>query len=378
MDDTLSRRMAFLLEADRLKSVERANVLMDLSRPENAAEHSWHAALSALVLAPYAPPAADADAAIAHLLVHDLVEIDAGDSPIHLRRDPVEQAAAEARAADRLFALLPARQGAALRRSWEAFEAAATPSAAWAKTLDHVSGLLQAMIAPAPLPDHVAICRDSLAPGRAAALETTCPPVHAAILGILIGRRPTGDLGRRLAFLAEADRLKSVVRATRLADGSRRENSAEHSWHLALFALVLAPHAPDGVDVARAIRLLIAHDLVEIDAGDVPLFAAADGREEAERAAADRLFGLLPDAQAAALRALWDEFEAGGTPTARFARALDRVQPPLLNLANGGGSWLEYDVTEAQVRERVGTEVAAGAPILWDWLRPKIAAFFAG
>lgn len=188
----------------------------------------------------------------------------------------------------------------------------------------------------------------------------------------------TAELDARMAFLMEADRLKSVGRATRLADGSRHENSAEHSWHLALFALTLAPHAPEGVSIDRVVRMLILHDLVEVDAGDAPFFAQGEGQEQAERAAADRIFGLLPAAQGAAFRALWDEFEAAETVDARFAKALDRFQPPNLNLANGGGSWDDYGVSEAMVRDRVGGRIALGAPALWAWLAPRVASFFAG
>ena len=187
---------------------------------------------------------------------------------------------------------------------------------------------------------------------------------------------PDADLDTRMTFLMEADRLKSVVRATRLTDGSRHENSAEHSWHLTLFALTLAPHAPDGVSIDRVIRMLILHDLVEIDAGDAPIFGTAPSQEADEQVAADRIFGLLPDPQAAQFRALWDEFEAAETPDAVFAKALDRFQPPNLNLANGGGSWTEYSVTEDQVRTRVGSRIERGAPDLWTWLAPRISAFF--
>ncbi|MEM8850629.1 MAG: HD domain-containing protein [Pseudomonadota bacterium] len=185
------------------------------------------------------------------------------------------------------------------------------------------------------------------------------------------------DLDARMAFLMEADRLKSVLRATRLADGSRPENSAEHSWHLTLFALTLAPHAPPGVDRDRVIRMLILHDLVEIDAGDVPLFAEEGAQATDEAAAADRIFGLLPPDQAAEFRALWDEFEAAETADARFAKSLDRFQPPNQNLANGGGSWTDYAVTEDQIRARVGAKIDRGAPALWAWLSPKIDRFFA-
>jgi len=192
--------------------------------------------------------------------------------------------------------------------------------------------------------------------------------------------RPS-DLDARLAFLTEADRLKGVLRASPVADGTRPENAAEHSWHVALYALVLAPEAAGEVSVDRAIRMLLLHDLVEIDAGDLPLHAAgAPGRAAAqaarEAAAADRLFALLPAAQGAALRALWDEFEAGESPDARFARAVDRVQPLLANLAAGGGSWLDYDVTLAQIDARVGPPVARGLPALWPAIRARVAPWF--
>lgn len=186
------------------------------------------------------------------------------------------------------------------------------------------------------------------------------------------------DLDRQMAFLQEADRLKSVTRATRLADGSRHENSAEHSWHLTLYALVLGGEAPDGVDVDRVVRMLILHDLVEIDAGDNPIFAAAPETQDAdERAAADRIFALLPISQARSFRALWDEFEAARTPDAIFAKSLDRFQPPVQNLACGGGSWTDYAVTEDRVRTRIGPPIERGAPGLWAWLSPRIAAAFA-
>lgn len=188
----------------------------------------------------------------------------------------------------------------------------------------------------------------------------------------------SAELDARMAFLMEADRLKSVLRATRLADGSRPENSAEHSWHLALFALTLADHAPDDVSIDRVIRMLILHDLVEIDAGDTPIYADNGTQAIDERAAADRLFAFLPVSQGAAFRALWDEFEAAQTADARFAKALDRFQPPNLNLANGGGSWADYGVCERDVRTRVGERIERGAPDLWSWLSPRIAAFFAG
>ena len=188
----------------------------------------------------------------------------------------------------------------------------------------------------------------------------------------------TARLDAQMAFLTEACRLKSVNRATPLCDGSRLENSGEHSWHIALYALVLAEQAPVGVDINRVIRMLLIHDLVEIDAGDAPVYGDHDAAAlaAAELAAATRIFGLLPADQAADLRALWDEFEANETPDARFAKSLDRFQPPNQNLAAGGGSWSEYNVSYDRLVERVGDKIAHGAPSLWDWINPRIRAFF--
>ena len=189
----------------------------------------------------------------------------------------------------------------------------------------------------------------------------------------------TSRLDAQVAFLREADRLKSVLRASTLIDDPRRENSAEHSWHVMLYALTLAEHAGPGVRIDRVLRMLLLHDLVEIDAGDAPIHGTVDHAAMAakEQAAADRLFGLLPEEQARAYRALWDEFEAAETPDAVFAKAIDRFQTPVANLANGGGTWTEYAVTTDQMESRVGAPIRRGAPALWDWLLPRLKAFFA-
>ena len=192
----------------------------------------------------------------------------------------------------------------------------------------------------------------------------------------------TDRLARQFDFLNEADRLKSVLRATTLVDGSRPENSGEHSWHLALYALVLADQAAPGVDINRVIRMLLIHDLVEIDVGDVPIHSqnglahASEATVAAEANAADRIFGLLPPDLSDGLRALWDEFEAARTPDALFAKALDRVQPVMANLQSGGGTWKTYAVTYAQLESRVGSKIAKGAPGLWDWVKEKSLAWF--
>ena len=183
----------------------------------------------------------------------------------------------------------------------------------------------------------------------------------------------------QLAFLTEADKLKSVLRGTTLCDGARKENSGEHSWHIALYALVMAEHANRPVNIDRVIRMLLIHDLVEIDAGDNPIHGNHDpvAMAKIEQAAADRIFGLLPPDQATAFRALWDEFEAAETDDAIFAKSIDRVQPVVSNLESGGRSWIDYDVTRAQVENRVGTKVQRGAPAIWSALKARIDGWFA-
>ncbi|MEO9652880.1 MAG: HD domain-containing protein [Roseobacter sp.] len=188
----------------------------------------------------------------------------------------------------------------------------------------------------------------------------------------------TDRLTAQFAFLSEADKLKSVLRASKLHDASRFENSAEHSWHVMLYALVLSDQAGPGVDINRVIKMLLLHDIVEIDAGDNPIHGDFDSavQEAEEKLAADRLFGLLPEDMAIEFHALWDEFENAETPDAVFAKSIDRVQTPIGNLANGGGTWRDYDVSYEQLESRVGTPISKGTPNVWTWLQPKLKAFF--
>ncbi|WP_166415669.1 HD domain-containing protein [Cochlodiniinecator piscidefendens] len=188
----------------------------------------------------------------------------------------------------------------------------------------------------------------------------------------------TENLEQQFAFLQEIDKLKQITRATEITGGSRKENSGEHSWHIAMYALILAEHAAPDVDINRVIKMLLIHDLVEIDAGDVPIHQQIDveAHEAKERAAAKRIFGMLPQDQAEALHDLWTEFEASVTPDAIFAKSIDRVQPVLLNIANGGGSWTDYNVTLEQLEHRVGQKVARGSRSIWQFVRQKAVQFF--
>ncbi|AXB46949.1 HD domain-containing protein [Amycolatopsis albispora] len=194
----------------------------------------------------------------------------------------------------------------------------------------------------------------------------------------LIERTPLPDalpsrLASQLAFLAEADKLKTVLRQSPLAAAGRRENDAEHSWHLALMVAVLAEYADEPIDLGRTIQLVTVHDLVEIYAGDTPLYDdhGRESQQEREEAAAEKLFGLLPGDQKAHFRALWDEFEARETPEARFAKAMDRMQPLLLNWLAKGGTWQTPGVTAATVRERKAVIGDASAE-LWAAARTII------
>jgi putative hydrolase of HD superfamily len=183
-------------------------------------------------------------------------------------------------------------------------------------------------------------------------------------------------LDSQLRFLLEADRLKGVLRQSQIIDGSRRENSAEHSWHLALMSLVLGEYAPAGTDLGRVTAMTVVHDLVEIDAGDLFVYAGEQAQarqEEAERAAADRLFALLPAGQAASFRALWDEFEERRTPEAKFARALDRLQPMLANYQLGGGTWAQHGVTADQALTKVAL-IEDGSAALGAFARELVSA----
>ncbi len=170
-------------------------------------------------------------------------------------------------------------------------------------------------------------------------------------------------LQRQMAFLIEIDRLKQILRRTRIVGGERLENSAEHSWHIAVIAMVLAEHANEPVDVAHVIKMLLVHDIVEIDAGDTFAYDAVGylDKEAREQAAAERIFGLLPPDQRDELRALWDEFEAQATADARFANLCDRLMPSLQNYYNGGGTWREAAVSRAMVDHRLEPIHAADA-----------------
>ena len=186
------------------------------------------------------------------------------------------------------------------------------------------------------------------------------------------------DLAQRLGFIYELDRLKQVLRQNVLADGSRRENSAEHSWHLAMTALTMQPYAVEPVDILIVVKTLLVHDIVEIDAGDTDIFdsqARADN-VAAEQAAAIRLFGMLPDPDGAELLQLWQDYEAGSTAEARFAYACDRLQPFMLNLAVGGSTWAARGITATDVK-RINQRIGDGLEHVWPVAQKMLDAVVA-
>ncbi len=187
------------------------------------------------------------------------------------------------------------------------------------------------------------------------------------------GTTASERLTQQLDFLVQMDALKQVFRQSVLIGDGRPENDAEHSWHLALMAIILREHAASEVDITRVLSMHLVHDLVEIHAGDTFAYDVAghDDKEEREQAAADRIFALLPQDQARQMRALWDEFEERVTPESRYAAALDRLQPLLLNYHTDGHAWKKHGVRHTQVIER-NAHIAEGAPSLWEYARQLI------
>lgn len=181
-------------------------------------------------------------------------------------------------------------------------------------------------------------------------------------------------LQQQLAFIMEIDKLKTILRQTLIGDASRRENSAEHSWSLAVMAILLSEHATaKEIDLMRVVKMLLIHDVVEIDAGDT--FAYDDkgyeDKEERERAAFERIFGLLPEDQRAECRSLWEEFEARDTPEAKYATSLDRLHPMLLNYSTEGHAWRKHGISADRVLGR-NAVIEAGSGALWDYAKDMV------
>lgn len=175
-------------------------------------------------------------------------------------------------------------------------------------------------------------------------------------------------LEKQMEFCKEIDKEKLIGRQTYLTDGSRKENDAEHAWHMALMAVVLQEYSNEEIDLLKSMTMMLIHDIVEIDAGDTFAYDEEGKKDQRERElkAAERLFGMLPEDQGAYFRQLWDEFEAMSTPEARFARTLDNIQPTMLNASSGGKGWSEKGVHIDQVMERQ-SYTGDGSRVLWDY-----------
>lgn len=178
----------------------------------------------------------------------------------------------------------------------------------------------------------------------------------------------TADLLKQVTFIKEIDKLKYIQRRTKLFNSNRHENDAEHSWHLALMTLVLADHSDQPIEVFKVLKMVLIHDLVEIDAGDTFIYDTAKNHTNTneERLAAQRIFGLLPDAQAQDFIAIWEEFEDGQTAEAKFARTMDRFEPLLQNASNQGGTWAEFNVNYDKVYDKKKV-IADGSATIWEY-----------
>lgn len=192
-------------------------------------------------------------------------------------------------------------------------------------------------------------------------------------LPLILGMPNLNRLTQQIQFVIEIDQLKTVLRQTLLTDASRQENTAEHSWHIAMMAIILAEYAPAPVDLLHVIKLLLVHDLIEIDAGDTFCYDVQGNQSKRERElqAADRVFNLLPPDQAIEVRSLWDEFEAQVTPAAQFAACLDRLQPLLNNWQTQGYSWRKHGISQDLVLQRM-SPLQTGAPVLWKFVEQLV------
>jgi len=180
----------------------------------------------------------------------------------------------------------------------------------------------------------------------------------------------SSNLLKQIAFIKEIDKIKYIQRKTKLLNSDRQENDAEHSWHLAIMAIVLAEHADEPIDILKVVKMALIHDLVEIDAGDTFLFDTTKDHDNTaqERIAANRIFGLLPQKQAAEFKAIWEEFEARQTPEAKFARSMDRLEPLLQNVSNKGGTWAEFDIAFPAVYNKQSVHKDSSA-VIWDYVQ---------
>ncbi|MCZ4271774.1 HD domain-containing protein [Maritalea porphyrae] len=395
-DHRLEKQIAFVMEMDKLKAVDRMTKIICEDRVENDAEHSWHVALMALVLEPYAGEKVNIERVIKMLLVHDVVEIDAGDTYIYAGADAAEQFETERKAANRIFGLLPDNQAQELTQLWQEFEARETAEAKFAKAIDRLSPYIYYGFAGEGCwvdqgVDEAMVCGQMVSMNDVSVdlknLYETLLKTYQDFGVVRDSKNPTiepenqhkqladhmrtvqftnVDLTKRIHFVMEMDKLKSIIRQTQLVSVDRLENDAEHSWNLAIMAVILKEHANMDVNLLRVLKMLLIHDIVEIDAGDAPIhdLEAQKGKEKREIDAANRLFGMLPSDFGDELKLLWEEFEAHKSDDAQFARAMDRLSPLLYSFHTKGVRWTYFDVNEDKVRMRNGA-IQDGSQTLW-------------
>lgn len=183
----------------------------------------------------------------------------------------------------------------------------------------------------------------------------------------------TENLKKQIDFIKEIDKVKYIQRQTKLFNSDRNENDAEHSWHLAMMTIVLAEHSNFPLDILKVLKMVLIHDIVEIDAGDTFIYdtTKSHNNTDEERNAANRIFGLLPEEQAAEFISIWEEFELGGTNEAKFAKSMDRLEPLLQNTSNQGGTWKEFGVKYHTVQEKKKV-IQEGSSALWDYAEELI------
>lgn len=380
----LHTRLPFFLATDALKEVRRANWIRGEARFETVAEHCWHATLLAMLLADAAPDGTDHNRVRDLLIVHDLVEVYAGDTPIWdvaLRETEAER---ELAAGARLMVLLPSDVSPTLELLWREFQVQTTNEARFARAIDTLHPLLMSWAEGGHGYSEEAITPTAL-------LERKRPTIAAySILWELVveviqsavnrGSLPVDDfiqcgdetlpltaLSSRLEFFLAADALKEVRRANRVHASMRYETVAEHCWHSSLLALLFADAAPERIDQDRVRDLLTIHDLVEVYAGDTPLWNdELRGTEvERERHAASRLLALLPDDIEQRFHSLIHEFLDQQTEEARFARAVDSLHPLLVSWTEGGQGHPEHAFTPSWLIERKRPTVSP-YPELWE------------
>lgn len=388
----LHARLTFFLATDALKELQRANWVHSTPRFENVAEHSWHAALLAMLFADAAPEGTDHSHVRDLLVVHDLVEVYAGDTPIWDDILRASEAEREELGGAQLMAMLPEVVFSRFDALWREFQAQETEEARFSRAIDTLHPLVMswtegghghanAGITPSLLLERkrptiagytvlwelvTRIIQDAVDRGA-------LPPDEAIqrneVPNALDSVNSQPDLHSRLRFFLVTDKLKELERANRIHMVSRLETVAEHSWHAMLLAILFSDAARDGVDHGQVGDLLVIHDLVEVYAGDTPLWNLdLQGSEiERERKAGERLMAMLPDDVKQRFDSLWREFQAQQTAEARFTRAIDSLHPIILSWTEGGHGHPEHEFSPSWLIERKHQTISA-YPDLWNLL----------